>query len=725
MRSLNFFRNRKQPTNCFPNQSSARETTMDCEEKRQPRIFHFFQRSGSSRSVSSAPPVSTTSPSLSQSHIVEDSTQQTLRSSPYFSLKRARADVEKSDHQTQKRERKRQRSGVDGEESSDYETGDVRSTFVDPSRRENKEKNQESLRQEPLKEKASSPVLLIPHNTIHSSSRPQRSCVTATLRQSSRSLLTRSSSNAIASRVPIESNDPVSSTSNPKKKRKLRQAEESSRTAGSDYSLVSTALFEFLKLRELGLHRPASPGSAIDLRRSAFVNQQLNDNPSLGLFHKQEVKVILQQGDVRFCFARMISSFRKSVDLRNPISENSSQTFRVYALDSLEESGRNLVLLAGEKGFLSLFDLGRTECGQPTANEDESEGEGENREQDSFDRDGEGDEPWQPVRRFSYAQGDRRRRLEMGRSRHFFFPTPKFLTPAFTDTIHSRWISSVQFVDHTDRPRFLSCSDDGSIALWRCEPKAFPSASGGRQEDSWSIHPVSRSYDLHEAGIYSMDVRGDKILTSAKDAKICLSSLTSTGMQLELGFNDLHSGVIKAVKWKDDNIFASCGNDRLINVVDIRSPKIPSIVFTDQHLLSINHINWNCNPSSSSLLSNLLISSSFDKTINVYDIRKPGAGALHIIRGFCDGPESRTNQIVRPSFFLEGYSLLVPRMQRSSFLHFDLSCGRDLTPVSSGGMPFTAIQPLSAASESLVGCFPGRKFVSILRPDFFSSDLIS
>ena len=98
---------------------------------------------------------------------------------------------------------------------------------------------------------------------------------------------------------------------------------------------------------------------------------------------------------------------------------------------------------------------------------------------------------------------------------------------------------------------------------------------------------IARCDSMHSSGIFSMHARsctasdspedsarrcgegmgggGDRgvdILTASKDASVALTRLTGTGLAVVSQWHDVHSSVVKSVRWRDGSVFASAGNDR-------------------------------------------------------------------------------------------------------------------------------------------------------------------
>jgi hypothetical protein len=53
-----------------------------------------------------------------------------------------------------------------------------------------------------------------------------------------------------------------------------------------------------------------------------------------------------------------------------------------------------------------------------------------------------------------------------------------------------------------------------------------------------------------------------KLLSCSKDCSVALTVVRSTGIEVVRTWEDVHEGVVKAVRWRDSQQAATCGNDR-------------------------------------------------------------------------------------------------------------------------------------------------------------------
>ncbi len=92
------------------------------------------------------------------------------------------------------------------------------------------------------------------------------------------------------------------------------------------------------------------------------------------------------------------------------------------------------------------------------------------------------------------------------------------------------------------------------------------------------------------------------------------------------------------MRWRDANVFATCGNDKKVNVYDIRvaqtQPKVTT--YENAHSLSINTVAWQPGDplrlmssgfgnSHGFILTMTNVTVKTDQVINVFDLKKTDA----------------------------------------------------------------------------------------------------
>ena len=145
------------------------------------------------------------------------------------------------------------------------------------------------------------------------------------------------------------------------------------------------------------------------------------------------------------------------------------------------------------------------------------------------------------------------------------FRKPKERPAPYSFVAHSRWIGTARLADPAlfSEGTFpvLTASDDSLVKLWdlskvgKTKPRLL-----------WSSNQV------HDRGIFAMEVRRNCVVTGSKDKTVALSYLDPAGGALKSSSRfSLHAGVVKGVDLKEDGqVLASAGQDRCICVKDSR-----------------------------------------------------------------------------------------------------------------------------------------------------------
>ncbi|EOD11159.1 hypothetical protein EMIHUDRAFT_215011 [Emiliania huxleyi CCMP1516] len=176
---------------------------------------------------------------------------------------------------------------------------------------------------------------------------------------------------------------------------------------------------------------------------------------------------------------------------------------------------------------------------------------------------------------------------------------------------HKGWVGNVQFAGDQ---RLLSAANDGQLVLWD-----LSKARGGRPRLISQLEPQS-------GGIFAMHEAGGRVLTASKDGTVALSMLADDCLRPGASWDELHSGVIKSVCWRDGNVFASAGRGGNLRVVDPRAG----------------------DPS-----AGLLLSAGYDLQIKLWDARAPSR-PLHTLQGHVAPRVARQKGIFQPQFCAGG-----------------------------------------------------------------------
>ena len=185
-------------------------------------------------------------------------------------------------------------------------------------------------------------------------------------------------------------------------------------------------------------------------------------------------------------------------------------------------------------------------------------------------------------------------------------------SPLLAWKAHPGWVGGVQFasmqsgaMDPAATTLLLTSSNAGEVCVWDINK-----ASKGTPVKASSVG-LGNIWELHE--------QGGLVLTASKDATITLLELSSTGLKIVRTYDDLHGRVIKTVRWRDTNVFASAGNEADIVVVDRRERQKSggTLRIDDASTKCINCLRWS--PSD----EHLVLSNGFDLAARLHDIRKP------------------------------------------------------------------------------------------------------
>lgn len=179
--------------------------------------------------------------------------------------------------------------------------------------------------------------------------------------------------------------------------------------------------------------------------------------------------------------------------------------------------------------------------------------------------------------------------------------------------LNERWTSDLTFVS---REVMCSSSDDGCLRLW--------STFNGSNLAGVLVD------EMHAKGVYTCDSENYNIASGLKDGTV---RLFNGDLQCVRTWGTKH-GVVKSVRFKDANVFASCGNDRTFRLNDIRAKDVGSSE-CDPYARAVNFLDWNfCD-------RNKLLVTAYDDEMSLYDVRNVKHPYLHLRLGL-------TRQILKP-----------------------------------------------------------------------------
>mmetsp|Transcript_3726 Transcript_3726/g.8123 ORF Transcript_3726/g.8123 Transcript_3726/m.8123 type:complete len:595 (-) Transcript_3726:25-1809(-) len=243
------------------------------------------------------------------------------------------------------------------------------------------------------------------------------------------------------------------------------------------------------------------------------------------------------------------------------------------------------------------------------------------------------------------------------------------------------WCSSIQYLDNSEH--LLAASNDGALELF--DTSIVDEFSGKAQVIAQA------DQDLHDGGIFAMHVIDNIVATASKDASVAISQLSpAAAIQFSTRFSDLHHGVIKSVRLRAKNIFASTGNDACVHVCDIRAGKV-SVSLEDVHDCAVNSVRWRNEYQ--------VMTTCFSQEMRLFDIRKPKS--TDPVMEFT-GHFPRPKTIYHPLFLHAGEHVLVCGDKR--IVTFDVNSGHVL---SSGGLDFNpsaiALDPSDPSKVFIAG----------------------
>ena len=291
------------------------------------------------------------------------------------------------------------------------------------------------------------------------------------------------------------------------------------------------------------------------------------------------------------------------------------------------------------------------------------------------------------------------------------------IKPLVSGKLHRGWISDIQLTGINTRTStsdnnlgnsgggsgggevstsgvfLLSAGNDGAVCLWDIS-KTTTAVAGGKEMPRC----LARADDLHSGGIFSMHAMGNNVLTGSKDCSVVVSRYDTGGaFSVVRKYEDLHDGVVKCVRWRPhtdssssfvdfSSIFASCGNDRRVRILDIREggslgstsgSTSDGIVLDGFHSTTINCVRW------SPVSEHLLLSASHDPNLVLHDLRKPDT-ALYTFTGH--SMQSRIKSIYQPVFVAGGAAVATSGDPAHQLSLYSVADGRT---ISRGGLDIT------------------------------------
>eukprot|EP00958_Prasinococcus_capsulatus_P011418 scaffold1135_cov343-Prasinococcus_capsulatus_cf.AAC.6 len=251
---------------------------------------------------------------------------------------------------------------------------------------------------------------------------------------------------------------------------------------------------------------------------------------------------------------------------------------------------------------------------------------------------------------------------------------------------HAGWVSQLQFKHQGGARRLLSTANDGKLCIWDI----------GKQLDGNALCLASNG-TLHASGIFSMQERSSKILTASKDKNVVVSSICEDRVEKLWDFEH-HDSVVKCARWQSNrvDVFASCGNDGQVYVVDTRCRG------TDRGLAHVlpghghacNFVEWN--PTD----DNVLLSCSFEPFLLLHDLRKPEQPLQrlsgHVTNGY---PGYRCKRIYKPVFVNAGQVIATSGENSNKLTFYSVATGQRISQGDFGFDPTSIFASSSFANN--------------------------
>jgi WD40 repeat protein len=167
-------------------------------------------------------------------------------------------------------------------------------------------------------------------------------------------------------------------------------------------------------------------------------------------------------------------------------------------------------------------------------------------------------------------------------------------------------------------PMILTAANDKSLVLSRLKVSGGGGGGGGGEIAlSATLSRAAGLYDHHAGGIFAMEAQHGEILCCSKDATVTLTAIRECSLELVRSYDEIAGSILKSVRWQPgpaNGIFACGGNDGNVVVIDRRGAK-PTVTIEAHEAGYCNSVQF------SSTNPHELISSAFDRTIRVWDLR--------------------------------------------------------------------------------------------------------
>eukprot|EP01116_Phalansterium_solitarium_P004342 TRINITY_DN15331_c0_g1_i1.p1 TRINITY_DN15331_c0_g1~~TRINITY_DN15331_c0_g1_i1.p1 ORF type:complete len:217 (+),score=51.66 TRINITY_DN15331_c0_g1_i1:358-1008(+) len=213
----------------------------------------------------------------------------------------------------------------------------------------------------------------------------------------------------------------------------------------------------------------------------------------------------------------------------------------------------------------------------------------------------------------------------------------------------------------------------------------------------------------HRTGIFSLHEVDGHILTASKDKTVAHSRITESSIQFVRRYEDYHSSVVKCARFREGcscDVFASCGNDLLINVMDGRAAEPSVVCVRGVHDHAINNVSWH------PFNEHLLLSAGFDTKMQLCDLRNTAA-PLFTLRGHVAPTVAKCKNIYRPVFVANGSAIATGGEKTDNLYLFSTATG---AMISRGDIGFEATNLLSRTHATTQLAIANKRTITTFSP---------
>ncbi len=117
------------------------------------------------------------------------------------------------------------------------------------------------------------------------------------------------------------------------------------------------------------------------------------------------------------------------------------------------------------------------------------------------------------------------------------------------------------------------------------------------------------------------------------------------GIRVERGLDKLHTAVVKDVQWRDEYCLASCGDDRTIQISDVREKEGGRIgLIINSHDCTVHTIRWH------PVNNHTFLSAGLDQDIKLWDLRNISVPSK-VLSGHVSPYVRKIRSIRHPEFY--------------------------------------------------------------------------